>query len=216
MRVRSKQKLMIVAGIALVATCVACLLTWTARQPAAPGLAAAGGAMTVLPETKMLTPFALEDHEGRRFDAGRLRGAWTLLFFGFTSCPDICPTTLADLARLRRALAARGDDSKWMRIVFVSVDPGRDDRATLARYVRFFDPSLTGVTGTPEELARLARQLGAAFEVLASEEPDYPVYHTTAVFVIDADARWRAVLRSPLAVEEVAVALGALRRASGD
>lgn len=171
--------------------------------------------MTVLPEARMLTSFALEDHEGRRFDAARLRGAWTLLFFGFTSCPDICPTTLADLTRLRRALAAQGDDSRWLRTVFVSVDPGRDDRVTLARYVGFFDPALTGVTGTPQELARLAGQLGAAFEVIASDEPDYPVYHTTAVFVIDAEARWRAVLRSPLAVDEVAAALVTLRRSGG-
>lgn len=214
MRSQASRTLAGVLCIALVVAAAAMLVRWAARAP--PSHAPLPSALTRLPAPRALHAFALRDHEGRDFGLARLHGAWTLLSFGFTSCPDICPTTLVDLARVRRELAARGEPEDATRLVFVSVDPRRDDPATLARYVRHFDPALVGASGEPEALKGLAAQLGAAFEVLDDGTQDYPVRHTTAVFVVDPRARLCAILRFPLDPPGAAAALLALRRASDD
>lgn len=167
----------------------------------------------VLEYPRPLTDFALVDQEGRAFDLASLRGKWTFIFFGFTHCPDICPTTLAELARVRTALAGRAPADDDIDFVFVSVDPHRDSTIDLARYVHHFDPRLRGVTGDPEQIATLAAGLGAAYRVEWSPgAADYPVYHTTAVFLVDPDARHRAVFTPPLDATAIAGRFEGLRR----
>jgi protein SCO1/2 len=148
----------------------------------------------------------LKSADGARFDAQRLRGHWTLLFFGFTSCPDVCPMTLQVLANFAHA-ADSGVASGKTQIVFVSVDPERDSPARLAQYVRNFDSHIVGVTGRAADLAAFAQKAGAGY---ASE--DGHVDHSTSVFVIDPQGHVRGTLLHPADVPSVRTGFDSLRR----
>ncbi len=134
--------------------------------------------------------FTLTDHRGRRVTAADFRGRVTLLYFGFTHCPDICPTTLA---RIRRALGET-DGAGGVRVLFVTVDPARDTRAVLDRYVSAFEDRFVGLRGTPEQLRDLARRYRVAYS-RGKPGPDgaYPVTHSNAVFLFDRRGEPRRV-----------------------
>lgn len=155
--------------------------------------------MTLLAEPKPLTDFALTDDRNRAFDLASLKGKWSFLFFGFTHCPDVCPTTLATLARTREDIARSTDGAGDVQFVFVSVDPHRDTASGLRQYVRAFDPSFVGVTGDDAQIANLAGQLGAVYRVeITPGAENYPVSHSAALYLLDPRARHHAVFRPPL------------------
>lgn len=149
-------------------------------------------------------PFSLTDQNGRTVTDRDLKGHPFLVFFGFTHCPDVCPTTLATLAavrtRLRDLPAAERPGA-----VFVSVDPVRDTPEALARYVPHFDPEFVGVTGEPAAIAALTRELGIAV-VIGEPGSDgaYTVDHTAALLLVDPDAAWAAVFGTPHAADTIA------------
>jgi protein SCO1/2 len=146
---------------------------------------------------RALPGFALVDQAGQPFGPERLRGQWTFLFFGFVNCPDVCPMTLATLAATRTSLADLPADLQ-PAVTLVSVDPERDTPEVLARYVSHFDPSFTGVTGSPEEIESLTRGLGVAVMVgPADAEGNYSVDHTAALFLVDPDGRQAALFSGP-------------------
>src|SRR6266581_9554947 len=115
--------------------------------------------ITLFPDPKPLTAFALTDDKNRVFDLASLKGKWSFLFFGFTHCPDVCPTTLAVLARARDNIARNTVGAEEIQFVFVSVDPDRDTARELRQYVEYFDTAFLGVTGDDAELANLAGKL---------------------------------------------------------
>jgi len=173
-------------------------------------------AMTLFPDPKPLTAFALTDHENRVFDLSRLKDKWSFLFFGYTHCPDICPTTLAILARAHENIVKNTVGAKDVQFVFISVDPDRDTASKLRRYVTFFDTSFLGVTGDNAQLGNLAGQLGAAYEVaITPGMNNYPVYHTAAVFLVGPQARYRAVFAPPLDAEGISRRFKVLRELEG-
>lgn len=147
---------------------------------------------TRLPQPRPVADFSLQDHTGAAFGARQLAGQPSLVFFGFTHCPDVCPTTLALMAQLAREpkLAA-------LRLVFVTVDPHRDDAATLASYVRAFGPSITGVRGEDPQLDPLLKSLGVARSVQQLAGGEYSVDHSAALFFVDARGRLAAVFTPP-------------------
>jgi len=154
--------------------------------------------ITVFPDPKPLTAFALTDHKNRTFDLASLKGKWSFLFFGFTHCPDVCPTTLAVLARAREFIAQNMAQAENIQFVFVSVDPNRDTVARLGEYVSYFDAAFLGATGDSGQIANLAGQLGAPYQVtITPGVENYPVTHTTAVFLLDPRARYHAVFTPP-------------------
>lgn len=112
-----------------------------------------------------------------------LRGQWLVVFFGYMSCPDVCPTEMAYLAKEMRLL---GPSAARVRGVFVSVDPGRDEPTRLGRFVRSFDSRFLALTGTPDNLQKLAKAFGAFFEIGKEEKPGegYPVMHSSAFFLV--------------------------------
>ena len=155
--------------------------------------------MTLLAEPKPLTDFALTDDGNRVFDLQSLQGKWSFLFFGFTHCPDVCPTSLAVLARARENIAKNTVGAENIQFVFVSVDPNRDTVGKLGQYVRYFDASFVGVTGDNAQIANLAGQLGAFYEVAVTPGAEnYSVSHSAAVFLLDPRARQHAVFAPPL------------------
>jgi len=154
--------------------------------------------ITVFPDPKPLTAFALTDHKKRAFDLASLKGKWSFLFFGFTHCPDVCPTTLAVLVRAREYIAKNMAQAEDIQFVFVSVDPNRDTVAKLGEYVSYFDAEFLGATGNSGQIANLAGQLGAPYQVtITPGVENYPVTHTTAVFLLDPRARYHAVFTPP-------------------
>src|SRR5438445_12329074 len=120
--------------------------------------------MTLFPDPKPLTAFAFTDHENRAFDLSRLKGKWSFLFFGYTHCPDICPTTLATLARAREEMAKSAAGAKDVQFVFISVDANRNTAGTPGQYVAYFAATFFGITGADAHRGNLARQLGASYQ----------------------------------------------------
>ena len=164
------------------------------------------------PVARQLAPFRLLDQHGQTFDNSTLQGKWSLLFFGYTHCPDVCPTTLAVLNGVARKLS--GSDVP-VQFVFVSVDPERDTPEQLARFVNYFNPDFTGATGTATELEALTRQLGVLHTRAADpQQPDnYLVDHSAAVFLTDPSGRYHAVFTPPLAADGIADDLRKMARA---
>jgi protein SCO1 len=172
--------------------------------------------MTLLPDPKPLAAFAFTDHENRVFDLSRLRGKWSFLFFGYTHCPDVCPTTLATLARAHENMAKSTAGARDVQFVFISVDPNRDTAGKLRQYVTYFDTTFLGVTGDNAQLGKLADQLGATYQLaITPGVENYPVYHTAAVFLVDPRARYHAVFAPPLDAEGISRRFEVLRDLEG-
>jgi len=150
------------------------------------------------PQPVPLRPFTLTDQYGQLFTTERLKQKWSFVFFGYTYCPDICPTTLSTLARVIRGLKKTPEMASGMQIVFVSVDPDRDKPETLARYMEYFGKEFTGLTGFPNELHDFARQFGAAYIKEKEATPgDYLVSHTSSIFLVDPQMRIVAAFSPP-------------------
>jgi protein SCO1 len=165
---------------------------------------------TELPLASIGGPFTLVGADARPFASTRLAGKPFAIFFGFTHCPDVCPTTLARLARLRRQLD-KGDDA--FAIVFVSVDPERDGPAEVGAYAGLFGTPVIGLTGSPAQIERVKKQY-AVFSAKAPQPGgDYSVDHTAAVFLMDRAGKFVATIAPD---ESDAAAMAKLKRLSND
>jgi protein SCO1/2 len=151
---------------------------------------------TLLPEPRALADVRFVDKTGRETHLSDLEGDFTLLFFGFTNCPDVCPLTLSLLKQVRADVASRAP-RLTPRVLFVSVDPNRDTPERIATYLNGFDPEFLGVTASDEELAPLLQTLGVAVEKHVHGGADYNVVHNSAIYVLDPSARWIAVSTGP-------------------
>jgi protein SCO1/2 len=182
---------------------------WAARALFTPSGAADPLSATRFPVARALQPFQLVDHHGQRFDNRALQGHWTFLFFGYTHCPDVCPTTLSVLNGVAQRLTDSGAD---VRFAFVSVDPQRDTPEQLARFVTYFNGDFIGVTGEPKAIEALTGQLGVLFmQVSNAASPDsYLVDHTASVFLIDPEGRYHAVFTPPLDADAISADVRAM------
>jgi protein SCO1/2 len=163
------------------------------------------GAGTALPEPRPLPAFELHDHNGAAFGNAQLAGRPSLVFFGFTHCPDVCPTTLALMAQLVRQPALSA-----LRPVFVTVDPDRDDQRALAQYVAAFGGGITGLRGTEAELAPLLNGLGVAHAILPLPGGGYTVDHSATLYFLDTRGAWSAVFTPPFSLPAIKQDLTAL------
>jgi protein SCO1/2 len=155
---------------------------------------------TLLAPARQLADFSLIDQQGRRFGSAELRGHWSLLFFGYTNCPDFCPTTLATLAAMEKRLRAE-HAPVVPQVIFVSVDAKRDTPAQLAKYVPYFDPQFIGLTAADQpSIEAVAKKLGVAVSIQASADGNYTVDHSGAIFVLNPDGRLNAILTGPFTV----------------
>jgi protein SCO1/2 len=158
---------------------------------------------TWLPQARPVGDFALIDASGRPFTRRELSGAPALVFFGFTHCPDVCPTTLAKLAQVRKRAALAG-----LRVLFVSIDPQRDTPPLVGAYARAFDPAFEGLTGDPAAIARVAATFGVAVNRVELPGGDYTMDHSAVVFLLDDAARIAAIFTPPFDVPAFAADLG--------
>ena len=155
-------------------------------------------------------PFALTDQNGRAVTEESYRGKAVLIFFGFTHCPDVCPTELTTLAA---AMDQLGGDAARTQPLFITIDPERDTPQALADYVSLFHPSLAGLTGTPEQVAKVARTFRVYYaKVTPPGTSDYLMDHSAFVYLLGPDGALRALFRPGVTPEELA---GAVRQVLG-
>lgn len=198
----------IILGILLAA--LASYVFFRFSAPAAPPLLTQA---TLLTDAKAVTEFHLVDHQRQPFDRQRLEGHWSLLFFGYTHCPDVCPTTLQTLASVWKKLRDQSSQATPPQVVFISVDPERDPPEQLGKYVTYFNPSFLGVTGEPEQIEKLAGQLGILFARVSNDGAgNYLVDHSASVLLFDPDGNLRAVFSPPLDPAAMATDIPAIER----
>jgi protein SCO1/2 len=189
------------SGLALVFVVVAAL-AGTACRNENPGAAARTEARPAFGGD-----FTLTNQDGQPFRLQDVRGRPVLLFFGYTSCPDMCPVTMS---RITGALSRVGKDASGVVTLFVSVDPRRDTPAVLKEYVGSFSTPLVGLTGSEEDLRRVAAAYHASFAFVSSGTPNYLINHTSAIFLIDRQGRLRQYFKFDESPDTLAAALRAL------
>jgi protein SCO1 len=173
---------------------------WVAKRTSDPAPQLTSG--TWLPQPRPVPEVSLVDQSGQPFTTQSLLGHPTLLFFGFTHCPDVCPTTLARLVQVVKA--AKVPD---LKVLLVSVDPERDTPELLERYVHAFSPEFGGVTGKPEEIQRLAKEFGVAIAKVDMGGGEYTVDHSAVVSLLNRKGQRVALFTPPYEVAPVAADL---------
>jgi protein SCO1/2 len=181
-----RRSILIFAGacIAIAAALAVVTLVVVGRQPTTTGEITSSG------QSKIGGPFQLVNEEGQPVDQTMLNGKWSLVFFGFTYCPDYCPTTLAMLEATKAELGAQGEN---LQLVFISVDPERDTPKAMMDYLSTYPMDVVGLTGTPEQV----RAAADAYRVSYSrngEGENYTVNHSLTIFLIGPDGRFRTIL----------------------
>jgi protein SCO1/2 len=147
---------------------------------------------------RAVSAFALTDHEGMPFTQERLRGKWSLLFFGYTFCPDICPITLATIRQFDQLLQeAEPEAAAQLQVAMISVDPQRDTAEKLDAYMGYFDADYIGVTGQYIDIFNLGRQLNVAFGYTPGENGEYLVNHSGEIVLINPDGEFHGFFKVP-------------------
>lgn len=187
------QSIGLAALVAIVAIAAGMLLSRALLDGASgPTLAKA----TLLDPARPLPPMTFIDQQRQPFGPEQLRGHWSILFFGFTSCPDVCPTTLAILAQVEKQLTDLPTEQR-PHVVLVSVDPQRDTPEQLAKYVKSFSPTFTGITGEQQAVHEFALKLGVPVAISPLPGGSYTVDHSGAIFIVNPNGALRALSSTP-------------------
>jgi protein SCO1 len=198
-RVSRRVSMAIVVAIVLLAAAAA--LVWRSVQttPAQqPHFVEVVNNAYILPKPDALASFKLVKHDDTPFDNDSLKGRWSFLIFGYTYCPDFCPTALVVFTEIHGLLTQRPEGARDVQFVMVSVDPERDTTALLKEYVPQFNREFIGVTGAPAEIARLAESVGAVYaKVPGSSERNYLIDHSTAVLLVNPQGKLQGVFAAP-------------------
>ena len=189
-----KRYWILVVAIAMAAAVAGVYLARALDQPAVTPLESG----TALPVPGELQAFSLVDTTGAPVTPAQLRGHPTLVFFGFTYCPDVCPTTLALLASVRQQVARKDPGMAGLKVALISVDPERDTPEQLGRYISSFGADFIGLTGNPPEIVKAQRSFGVAASRVELAGGGYTMDHSATVFVLDSQARKVAVFTPPL------------------
>lgn len=197
-------------GIILLIALAAGLGLFAAQKVFAPRSAAgtpAAESITFYPAARPIADFNLAQADGTRLIPGELKGHWTLVFLGFTYCPDVCPTTLAELAGAQRQWE-RLPETLRPRVLFVSVDPGRDTPVRLGEYAHAFHKDTLAATGDVPSLEKFATSLGFVFQKVggaefASNPEDYTLEHSAALAVLDPEGRLAGLIRPPFDAQAI-------------
>jgi protein SCO1/2 len=150
----------------------------------------------LLPQSRNVPDLKMVDQDGQPVSLGSLKDKWTLLFFGYTFCPDICPTTLAQLRQIKSELPKEAVDK--LRIVLVSVDPNRDTPQQLKTYLGYFDKQFMGLTAPVDSIQKLANAVSIPFIPADTSKPNYTVDHSGNLALLGPDGTQRGFIRSPL------------------
>ena len=177
----STTALLVLVGFIAVSAGLIFAATRGTKAPDIPGL--------LWPDPPVLANFSLEGSAGKPIDQHSLEGRWTLLFFGFTNCPDVCPTTLSALKQAAARLADYPPFREQGQVLFISLDPARDNAAQLAQYVQHFDPRFLAATGDDAALDAVTVPLGVIRAKVEDASGGYSIDHTASIFLIDPQLR---------------------------
>lgn len=175
-------------------------------------------AVTLFPQPRALPPFSLRQSDGTQLASGELKGHWTLVFLGFTFCPDVCPTTLAELAQAQNQWKSLPDSIR-PRVLFVSVDPERDTPTGIGEYAHGFHPDTLAATADVPALEQFAKSLGFVFmkvpgKGFAENPSDYSMDHSSAIAVLDPQGRLAGLIRPPFKPQAIAADMQMLSEAA--
>ncbi len=172
-------------------------------------LALVGCQRTELPVLSVGGDFALTDYNGQRFELSSLRGKAVLIFFGYTSCPDVCPTTLSKLSSVYKQL---GKDANRVKTLYITVDPERDTPETLKSDLSSFELDSMGLTGTKPEIDKVVGLYGASYEIIPTPRSaaKYTVAHSTTLYALDPAGRTRILFSYDASVDEIVKGLRAI------
>jgi protein SCO1 len=165
---------------------------------------ALGGVRGVTAPAAIGGPFQLTDQAGESVTEKTLQGRPTLVFFGFTHCPDVCPTSLFEISEVLRAM---GKDADRVNAYFISVDPERDSTAAMKDYLSSFDPHLKGLTGAPDAVAKVVTEYRVYAKKVPLKDGDYTMDHTALVYLMDRDGKFVAPFNLKRTPEEAAADL---------
>ena len=141
--------------------------------------------------TNIVNSINLIDHNGSSFNSNSFKQQPSLIFFGFTHCPEVCPTTLSQLSEIIANLKTK---IKPTNIIFITLDPERDTQKHLKEYIEYFDKNIIGVTGSIKDLQKLANNWGVFYEKISTSKNDYTLNHTATVFMIDKYGKYRGTI----------------------
>lgn len=193
----------------LIAAVGAALGLWLGSRMLAPPAASPFAAAVLYPTPRVLPDFHLTRADGGTLTPADWKGHWTVAFFGYTNCPDVCPTTLATFKAAWSKLGAAGVADR-VRFDFISVDPARDTPEQLGKYVGYFSKDFVAATGTDEELTRLTRALGLIYSREPTGNGDYAVDHSASAVIIDPSGREIGLFRPPFDASQIAADLKTL------
>jgi protein SCO1 len=165
---------------------------------------AMGGVSKVAQPAAIGGPFQLTDQNGKAVTDKNLKGKPTLIFFGYTHCPDVCPTSLFEISEVLRAM---GKDADKVNAVFISVDPERDTQAAMKDYLSSFDPHLEGLSGDPDAIANVIKSYRVYAKKVPTKDGDYTMDHTALIYLMDRDGRFVSPFNLKRTPEEAAVEL---------
>jgi protein SCO1/2 len=165
---------------------------------------AMGGVSKVAQPAAIGGPFQLTDQNGKAVTDKNLKGKPTLIFFGYTHCPDVCPTSLFEISEVLRAM---GKDADKVNAVFISVDPERDTQAAMKEYLSSFDPHLEGLSGDPDAIANVIKSYRVYAKKVPTKDGDYTMDHTALIYLMDRDGRFVSPFNLKRTPEEAAVEL---------
>ncbi|MCS3731237.1 SCO family protein [Bradyrhizobium betae] len=165
---------------------------------------AMGGVSKVAQPAAIGGPFQLTDQHGKAVTDKNLKGKPTLIFFGYTHCPDVCPTSLFEISEVLRAM---GKDADKVNAVFISVDPERDTPATMKDYLSSFDPHLEGLSGDPDAIANVVKSYRVYAKKVPTKDGDYTMDHTALIYLMDRDGRFVSPFNLKRTPEEAATEL---------
>jgi protein SCO1 len=163
-----------------------------------------GGLRSMTVPSAIGGPFQLTDQSGQTVTDKSLQGKPTLIFFGFTHCPDVCPTSLFEISEVLRAM---GKDADKVNAYFVSVDPERDNAATMKDYLSSFDPHLKGLTGAPDAIAKVLSSYRVYAKKVPLKDGDYTMDHTALIYLMDRDGKFVSPFNLKRTPEEAAADL---------
>ena len=164
------------------------------NQGAQVGMIDAG--IILLPQSRPVPDMAMTNQDGQAVSLSDLKGKWTLLFFGYTFCPDICPTTLAQLRQIKSELPKEAVSN--LRVVLVSVDPNRDTPQQLKQYLGYFDKDFVGLSAPVEQIQKLANAVSIPFIPADTSKPNYTVDHSGNLVILGPDGTQRGFIRAPM------------------
>ena len=168
------------------------------------------GAQPSAPPEGASISFTLTAADGRTISERTYRGKWLIVYFGYTFCPDICPTTLMEMTGAFEKLGPRAETVQGL---FVTVDPKRDTPEVLNEYLKSFDPRIIGLTGSPAQIAMAARSFNVFYERREADDGGYVYDHTTLIYLIDLDGRFRKAIAGDAGAQQIADTLAALMKA---